>query len=199
MVKPVILTETGQSYEAANIQRWLEVNSICPVTKKKLISKQMVPNYALMSIIGQWAEGTGVRLPRAPVHKPIIPASAALAAAGGSGRAGLSASDAPRTLAPLESNSNTTAACGFPGVPAAARRGGEASALPALAAVEVVGFGREVSSRSHTASLTALGDVVEPLDTTSNKTPAISENPPATGGPESHIAIGHCYCRGQST
>ena len=97
MVNPVMLTETGQSYESANIQRWLEVHNTCPVTKKQLTSKQMVPNYALKGSIGQWAERKGLHLPSAPTFKPIIPATTAAAAAA-AGVAGTAAAAAGRAL-----------------------------------------------------------------------------------------------------
>lgn len=36
MVQPVALVETGHSFEQAHIQRWLDTNSTCPVSRKQL-------------------------------------------------------------------------------------------------------------------------------------------------------------------
>ena len=72
MSSPVILVETGQSYEEANIRKWLELRSVCPVTGRKLTSKQLVPNHNLRKAIQDWAREHGFRLPVAPKHKPIL-------------------------------------------------------------------------------------------------------------------------------
>jgi hypothetical protein len=86
MVRPQILCETAQTYEAANIERWLELHDTCPVTKKQLASKQMVPNYALKTCIEHWVEANGICLPSAPVYTPILPVPAR-AVQGGPARA----------------------------------------------------------------------------------------------------------------
>jgi hypothetical protein len=72
MLEPLLLVETGQSYEGANIRRWLDTHSTCPLTSKKLSCKMLAPNHALRSIIHQWADEHGVQLPAAPKHAPLL-------------------------------------------------------------------------------------------------------------------------------
>jgi hypothetical protein len=58
MVEPMLLVETGQTYEAAAIQKWLASHDTCPVTGGKLSSKQTTRNYALKGAIADWAAAT---------------------------------------------------------------------------------------------------------------------------------------------
>jgi hypothetical protein len=74
MINPVLLIETGHSYEAANITRWLDMHSTCPITGLKLHSKQLSSNRALRKIITGWAVTHGIALPAAPVYKPVLAA-----------------------------------------------------------------------------------------------------------------------------
>jgi hypothetical protein len=67
MVKPVLLVDTGITYEEANIQRWLLTKNTCPVTHEVLTSKQLKPNYAIQGVILEWAQANKVTLPPAPV------------------------------------------------------------------------------------------------------------------------------------
>jgi hypothetical protein len=53
------------------IKRWLFANSKCPVTGRRLTSKQLAPNYALKSAIEHWAKEHKLRLPAA--HHPHQP------------------------------------------------------------------------------------------------------------------------------
>lgn len=78
MLDPLLQVETGQSYEAAHIRRWLEAHSTCPLTSKQLSCKQLAPNYALCSSIQQWAEQHGVQLPPAAQHTPLLQHKAAM-------------------------------------------------------------------------------------------------------------------------
>lgn len=75
MVNPVVLHETGHSYEAANIGRWLDMHSTCPVTGQQLHSKQLSSNWALKNIIADWAAVHGIVLPAAPVYTPLLAVS----------------------------------------------------------------------------------------------------------------------------
>jgi hypothetical protein len=51
MINPVLLHETGHSYEAANINRWLDMHNKCPLTGQQLHSKQLSSNRALKNLI----------------------------------------------------------------------------------------------------------------------------------------------------
>jgi hypothetical protein len=71
MINPVLLVETGDSYEAANITKWLDTNSTCPLTGQQLQSKQLSSNRALKNLIADWAAAHGVVLPTAPTYTPV--------------------------------------------------------------------------------------------------------------------------------
>ncbi|KAL4436905.1 hypothetical protein ABPG75_004044 [Micractinium tetrahymenae] len=62
MLDPVLLVETGQSYERATIEAWF---SRCkaegwpctdPLTRQELRSCTVVPNFSVKSLISGWAE-----------------------------------------------------------------------------------------------------------------------------------------------
>eukprot|EP00249_Psilotum_nudum_P017096 c26156_g2_i1 orf=365-1534(-) len=62
MSDPVILA-TGQTYDRPSIQRWLDAgHRTCPKTKQFLYDVKLIPNYALRSLIYQWAQSNGVDL-----------------------------------------------------------------------------------------------------------------------------------------
>eukprot|EP00249_Psilotum_nudum_P017097 c26156_g3_i1 orf=722-1936(-) len=62
MSDPVILA-TGQTYDRLSIQRWLDAgHRTCPKTKQFLTDIKLIPNYALRSLIYQWAQTNGVDL-----------------------------------------------------------------------------------------------------------------------------------------
>jgi len=64
MSDPVILC-TGQTYDRSSIQRWFESGKrICPNTTMPLHDTRLIPNYALRSLISQWAQAHGVDLKR---------------------------------------------------------------------------------------------------------------------------------------
>ncbi|KAH7299694.1 hypothetical protein KP509_24G024900 [Ceratopteris richardii] len=64
MRDPVILA-TGQTYDRVSIQRWLDAgHRTCPKTKQVLYDIKLIPNYALRSLIYQWASANGVDLKR---------------------------------------------------------------------------------------------------------------------------------------
>jgi hypothetical protein len=91
MVEPLLLVETGQTYEGANIRHWLETHSTCPLTSNQLSCKQLAPNHVLRGIIQQWAAEHGVQLPAVPKHVPLMPRTAAVPAASSSAAAAASA------------------------------------------------------------------------------------------------------------
>ncbi|KAJ7297748.1 hypothetical protein O6H91_Y038900 [Diphasiastrum complanatum] len=60
MNDPVILA-TGQTYNRSSIQRWLDAgHRSCPKTKQELKDTKLIPNYALRSLIHQWAQANGL-------------------------------------------------------------------------------------------------------------------------------------------
>lgn len=71
MVQPVLLVETGHTYEAAAIHKWLASSELCPVSGRKLSSKQTAPNYALKGVIADWAAAHGVTMQPAPVYDTV--------------------------------------------------------------------------------------------------------------------------------
>jgi len=54
MQDPVILVESGQTYERGRIESWLAVNKTDPLTGKKLTKKQLTPNLALKNSISEF-------------------------------------------------------------------------------------------------------------------------------------------------
>ena len=60
----MLLAETGQTYDEANIRDWLQSHSTCPASGKQLRSiPQLIPNYTLQQSIQHWAEKHGMQLP----------------------------------------------------------------------------------------------------------------------------------------
>ena len=53
MKDPVILIETGISYDRKAIEAWLEKHDTDPITRKQLNDKTLVTNYALKSLCDQ--------------------------------------------------------------------------------------------------------------------------------------------------
>jgi hypothetical protein len=51
MKSPVILIETGQSYEKASIEKWLLDHDTDPLSNKRLTNKIIIPNIALRNAI----------------------------------------------------------------------------------------------------------------------------------------------------
>ena len=72
MVNPVIIVETGFSYEEAEIQRWLETNSSCPASGRRISSKRLIPNINLKKGIQEWAAQNKIRLQAPAPHVPLI-------------------------------------------------------------------------------------------------------------------------------
>ncbi|XAR59891.1 Ubiquitin--protein ligase [Bertholletia excelsa] len=64
MTDPVIVA-TGQTFERASIQRWLNSNHrTCPKTGQTLSHLSLAPNVALRNLIQQWCEKNNFDLPR---------------------------------------------------------------------------------------------------------------------------------------
>ncbi|XP_024518834.1 U-box domain-containing protein 4 [Selaginella moellendorffii] len=60
MVDPVIVA-SGQTYERAYIQRWLEQgNFSCPKTRQPLPHDNLIPNYTVKALITSWCEANNV-------------------------------------------------------------------------------------------------------------------------------------------
>lgn len=55
MADPVIL-EDGHTYERSAIERWLETNSISPITRQSVSASSLKPNFALRTCIERWKE-----------------------------------------------------------------------------------------------------------------------------------------------
>jgi len=98
MVQPVLLVETGHSFEAAHIARWLDTHDTCPISRTPLHSKQVVTNFNLKKAIADWAATHGINLPAAPaytsLHAGVPPHSNAQAAASPAAPAGFTAASA---------------------------------------------------------------------------------------------------------
>lgn len=61
MVDPVI-TASGQTYERAFIQKWLDHGlTICPKTRQVLSHTNLIPNYTVKALIENWCEKNNVR------------------------------------------------------------------------------------------------------------------------------------------
>lgn len=71
MVQPVLLVETGHSFEAAHIARWLDTHDTCPISRTPLHSKQVVVNFNLKKAIADWADTHGINLPAAPTYTSL--------------------------------------------------------------------------------------------------------------------------------
>ncbi|KAL5212651.1 hypothetical protein ABZP36_023498 [Zizania latifolia] len=64
LMRDPVIVSTGQTYERAFIQRWIDCgNRTCPKTQQKLQNLTLTPNYALRSLILQWCEEKGIKLP----------------------------------------------------------------------------------------------------------------------------------------
>lgn len=67
LMKDPVIVSTGQTYERACIEKWLEAgHGTCPKTQQTLTSTALTPNYVLRSLIAQWCESNGVEPPKRP-------------------------------------------------------------------------------------------------------------------------------------
>ena len=58
MVDPVVLADSGITYERSSIEKWLEKSRTCPISKKRLAGNvnQLIPNYSTKNLIEQAKE-----------------------------------------------------------------------------------------------------------------------------------------------
>lgn len=64
LMKDPVIVATGQTYERASIERWLEGHRTCPKTRQVLAHTILTPNYVLRSLIAQWCEANGIEIPK---------------------------------------------------------------------------------------------------------------------------------------
>ncbi|KAL5994102.1 U-box domain-containing protein 14 [Asimina triloba] len=65
LMKDPVIVSTGQTYERACIQKWLDAgHKTCPKTQQTLSHTALTPNYVLKSLIAQWCENNGVEIPK---------------------------------------------------------------------------------------------------------------------------------------
>ncbi|KAL5205826.1 hypothetical protein ABZP36_034035 [Zizania latifolia] len=65
LMKDPVIVSTGQTYERACIQKWIESgHHTCPTTQQRLSNTALTPNYALRSLIAQWCEANGMEPPK---------------------------------------------------------------------------------------------------------------------------------------
>ena len=53
---PVLLIESGQTYDRKSIEKWLQQRNTCPLTGKELTSQQLVPNFAVKGLVDAWRQ-----------------------------------------------------------------------------------------------------------------------------------------------
>lgn len=57
LVDPVVLVETGQTYDRQSVERWFrEGHNSCPLTSKVLTTKQLVPNFIVKGLVDAWRQ-----------------------------------------------------------------------------------------------------------------------------------------------
>lgn len=61
LIDPVVLVETGQTYERAMIKKWLRTHDSDPISNQQLKTKRIVPNVALRHTIEDWLHQNSVR------------------------------------------------------------------------------------------------------------------------------------------
>ncbi|OVA18338.1 Armadillo [Macleaya cordata] len=67
LMKDPVIVSTGQTYERACIEKWIEAgHGTCPKTQQTLSSTALTPNYVLRSLIAQWCEANGMEPPKRP-------------------------------------------------------------------------------------------------------------------------------------
>lgn len=61
LLRNPVIVATGQTYERSSITKWIEAgHSTCPKTGQKISHNNLIPNYALKSLISQWCEDNNV-------------------------------------------------------------------------------------------------------------------------------------------
>ncbi|KAF8396779.1 hypothetical protein HHK36_018411 [Tetracentron sinense] len=67
LMRDPVIVSTGQTYERACIENWLEAgHGTCPKTQQTLSSTALTTNYVLRSLIAQWCEANGMEPPKRP-------------------------------------------------------------------------------------------------------------------------------------
>ncbi len=54
MRDPVLLVESGHTFERHGIERWLHKNTTCPITRKSLVTKSLVTNWVAKMCIAHF-------------------------------------------------------------------------------------------------------------------------------------------------
>ncbi|KAL1192333.1 U-box domain-containing protein 11 [Cardamine amara subsp. amara] len=64
LMKDPVIVATGQTYERAYIQRWIDCGNLtCPKTQQKLENFTLTPNYVLRSLISRWCTEHNIEQP----------------------------------------------------------------------------------------------------------------------------------------
>ncbi|KAF3594434.1 hypothetical protein DY000_02023600 [Brassica cretica] len=64
LMKDPVIVSTGQTYERAYIQRWIDCGNLtCPKTQQKLQNFTLTPNYVLRSLISRWCTEHNIEQP----------------------------------------------------------------------------------------------------------------------------------------
>ncbi|CAH2033673.1 unnamed protein product [Thlaspi arvense] len=64
LMKDPVIVATGQTYERAYIQRWIDCGNLtCPKTQQKLENFTLTPNYVLRSLISRWCSEHNIEQP----------------------------------------------------------------------------------------------------------------------------------------
>ncbi|KAG0574236.1 hypothetical protein KC19_VG246500 [Ceratodon purpureus] len=71
LMKDPVIVATGQTYERACVQRWLDSGRRnCPKTGVLLSHVGLTPIYSLRSVIAQWCETNDIEVPKTSSSKP---------------------------------------------------------------------------------------------------------------------------------
>lgn len=64
MEDPVILTETGVTYDKKSVEIWLSPHGPqrCPITRKRLSNSSYVPNKSVRTMIEDWKRENGIEV-----------------------------------------------------------------------------------------------------------------------------------------
>ncbi|ESQ34483.1 hypothetical protein EUTSA_v10007104mg [Eutrema salsugineum] len=69
LMKDPVIVATGQTYERAYIQRWIDCGNLtCPKTQQKLENFTLTPNYVLRSLISRWCTEHNIEQPAGYVN-----------------------------------------------------------------------------------------------------------------------------------
>ena len=71
MTDPVISRTTGYTYERAAIEKWLQNNTICPITRTPLSLRDLIPNRSLLESIERY-KGGGAAPAQPPAQSPAV-------------------------------------------------------------------------------------------------------------------------------